>query len=136
MPVRRCDETNPEGRQLPDPDRRATGSQADNTGVYVVPPHCYFMMGDNRDNSADSRFDPGLARRDPQARRLRLGQPSRRSICATESGVGFVPEENLVGKAQIVMLSWKAGASIFKPWTWIAIRPDRFFRAAEVRGAA
>jgi signal peptidase I len=79
-----------------------TGEQLDNTDVFVVPEHHYFMMGDNRDNSADSR-DPG-------------------------GGVGYVPAENLVGKAQIILLSWKPGASIFKPWTWVMnAQPSRFF---------
>ena len=45
----------------------------DDTPVFVVPAHHYFMMGDNRDNSLDSR------------------------VAAAEGGVGFVPEENLVG---------------------------------------
>jgi signal peptidase I len=59
-------------------------------------------MGDNRDNSADSRLPP-------------------------EIGVGLVPEENLVGRARLVLLSWSPGASIFKPWTWVLnLRPSRF----------
>ena len=101
---------------------------ADNTGVYVVPPHCYFMMGDNRDNSADSRFDPGLAPEDPKLGGC--GWDSRLdAILRYETGVGFVPEENLVGKAQIIMVSWTDKASIFKPWTWFTqVRPDRFLR--------
>jgi signal peptidase I len=79
-----------------------TDGELDNTDVFVVPQDHYFMMGDNRDNSADSR-DPN-------------------------GGVGFVPAENLVGKAQIILLSWKPGASIFKPWTWVLnALPSRFF---------
>jgi signal peptidase I len=75
----------------------------DNTQVYVVPEGHYFMMGDNRDNSLDSRF--------PE-----------------EVGVGFVPFENLEGPAEIVLLSWTPGASIFKPWTWVMnARPSRYF---------
>jgi signal peptidase I len=81
-----------------------TGEELDNTDVYVVPEHMYFMMGDNRDNSSDSRVPP------------------------SQGGVGFVPAENLEGKAQIILLSWKPGASIFKPWTWVLdARPSRFF---------
>jgi signal peptidase I len=77
---------------------------AENTDVFLVPEKHYFMMGDNRDNSQDSRW--------PEA-----------------EGVGFVPEENLVGKAQIILLSWNEKASIFKPWTWfLDVRPSRFFR--------
>ena len=77
----------------------------DNTEVFVVPQGYYFMMGDNRDNSSDSRVNPALG------------------------GVGYVPAENLVGKAQIILLSWKPKASIFKPWTWIIdARPSRFFK--------
>ena len=77
----------------------------DNTDVYVVPDGNYFMMGDNRDDSSDSRVPPALG------------------------GVGYVPAENLEGKAQIVLLSWKPEASIFKPWTWILdARPSRFFK--------
>ena len=41
----------------------------------------------------------------------------------------LVPAENLVGKAQIVLLSWHPKASIFKPWTWVLdARPSRFFK--------
>ena len=118
-------ETNPEGRryliQVHGPD-----GQADNTGVYVVPQHCYFMLGDNRDNSADSRFDPGLATEDPK-----LGGCGWNSgldgALNYDTGVGFVPEDNLVGRARIIMLSWTDKASLFKPWTWITqARPSRF----------
>ena len=76
--------------------------EGDNTDVYVVPAGMYFFMGDNRDNSLDSRW--------PQ-----------------EIGVGFVPAENLVGRAELVLMSWKPGASVLKPWTWLNLDPHRFF---------
>ncbi|AVO38404.1 signal peptidase I [Pukyongiella litopenaei] len=78
------------------------GNQAsDNTGIYLVPEGHYFFMGDNRDNSSDSRL--------PQA----------------AGGVGFVPYENLIGRADRVMFS-SAGRSMLYFWTW---RSDRFFKA-------
>lgn len=71
---------------------------------FLVPKGEYFFMGDNRDNSLDSRFSPD------------------------NDGVGFVPAENLEGKAELVLLSWSKGASLFKPWTWVMnARPSRFF---------
>ncbi len=80
-------------------------SDVDNTGVFIVPEGHYFFMGDNRDNSLDSRVPPEL------------------------QGVGMVPAENLVGKAQIILLSWHREAALFKPWTWVTkARPSRFFR--------
>ena len=120
-------ETNPEGRRYVTnsiPQNQA----AENTGVYVVPPRCYFMLGDNRDNSLDSRFDPGME-----------GQPTGPANCGwnlstdayvpAELGMGFVPEQNLEGHAQLILLSWKKGASLFKPWTWVLdLQPRRFFK--------
>jgi len=80
------------------------GNQSlDTTGVYTVPEGHYFFMGDNRDNSTDSRVDQ------------RLG------------GVGFVPAEDLVGRADRIMFS-SAGRSMLAFWTW---RSDRFFKALE-----
>ena len=100
--VERYEETFPNGKRFITYDFGPDGD-ADNTEVFVVPENNYFFMGDNRDNSLDSRV------------------PS-------EIGVGYVPAENLVGKARIIMLSWNKGASLFKPWTWVLdARPSRFF---------
>jgi signal peptidase I len=131
-------ETNPEGRRYLT-QALADGGLADDTGDYVVPPHCYFMMGDNRDNSADSRFDPGLAPGDPKLGGC--GWDSRLDAAVGgETGVGFVPEENLVGRAMIIVASWdtgvdewhNAGASLLKPWTWITtLRWNRFLKVLD-----
>lgn len=76
------------------------GSPGDTTAVFEVPQDHYFFLGDNRDNSADSRYD-----------------------------VGMVPAENLVGKAQVIFLSLKDGASAWQIWRWpTAMRWDRLFK--------
>jgi signal peptidase I len=99
--VERFQETLPGGRTYLTNDF-GTGYDLDNTQEVTIPPGYYFFMGDNRDNSADSRLPP-------------------------EIGVGLVPEENLVGRARIVLISWSQGASLFKPWTWVLnLRPSRF----------
>ncbi|BBK36845.1 signal peptidase I [Allostella sp. ATCC 35155] len=73
----------------------------DNTREYVVPAGHYFAMGDNRDNSADSR-DP--------------------------SAVGFVPAENLVGRAEFLFFSTDGSAALWQVWRWpLAIRWSRLF---------
>ncbi len=126
-PVDRFKETNPEGRDYTT-NSSPSNQAADNTGVYVVPPHCYFMMGDNRDNSLDSRFDPGMPFEATGPSNCGW-DPSVDAFVPDEKGVGFVPEQNLEGRAQIILLSWKKGASLFKPWTWVMnAQPSRFFR--------
>ena len=73
---------------------------ADNTQVYTVPAGHYFMMGDNRDNSTDSRF----------------------------SQVGMVPLENIVGKAQIIFFSVYEGERAWEFWRWpVSVRWSRLF---------
>jgi signal peptidase I len=73
----------------------------DNTYVYTVPPGKFFMMGDNRDNSTDSR---------------------------DESSVGFVPFENLVGRAEIIFFSIDERSSAWRIWEWPAtVRWSRIF---------
>jgi signal peptidase I len=128
-------ETNPEGRSYH--VQKSPGFEsAGDTGVYVVPQHCYFMMGDNRDNSLDSRFDPGLSPDDPKLGGCGWNSNLDEKV-GDQAGVGFVPEENLVGRARLILLSWNTGedeehpggASIFKPWTWFTeARPSRFFK--------
>ncbi|MEE9453431.1 MAG: signal peptidase I [Paracoccaceae bacterium] len=77
--------------------------RADNTNEYVVPEGYYFFMGDNRDNSLDSR------------------------VAQRTFGVGFVPAENIIGRADRVMFS-SAGRSLLMFWKW---RSDRYFKAVE-----
>ena len=76
-----------------------------NTPVYTVPANSYFMMGDNRDNSTDSRVSPD------------------------EDGVGYVPFENLVGKAEIIFFSIDEDHPFWAFWQWpTSIRWNRIFK--------
>jgi signal peptidase I len=91
-PAKRCDDPQQESRDL------------ENTCPFIVPPDHYFMMGDNRDNSADSR-DP-------------------------TSGVGYVPVENLVGHAEFIFFSTNGYARWWEIWNWpFTVRYDRLFTA-------
>ena len=75
----------------------------DDTPPVIVPEGDLFLMGDNRDNSQDSRFPP-----------------------TPGGGIGLVPQENLVGKAGVVMWSTDGSSEWIKPWTWFtAARWDR-----------
>ena len=90
-------ETLPNGKSYTIQERSDNDS-LDNTVVYTVPPHHYFMMGDNRDNSRDSRT----------------------------SAVGMVPAQNLVGRADRLFFSHNGKARLWEIWKWpFAIRYRR-----------
>ena len=87
-------ETLPGGRSYDVLDLGTTPQ--DDTPPILVPEGALFLMGDNRDNSMDSRFPatPG-------------------------GGIGIVPQENLVGRATVMMFSTNGSSSWLKPWTWL-----------------
>ena len=98
-------ETLPNGVSYEVLDQDPYGS-LDNTEVFVVPEGHYFMMGDNRDNSLDSR------------------------VPVEAGGVGYVPFENLVGKAEILFFSVDRSARWWEVWKWpSAIRYRRLGQA-------
>jgi len=97
-------ETLPNGVSFITLDRDANGAE-DNTQVYEVPEGHYFMMGDNRDNSTDSRV---------------------------LSAVGYVPFENLVGRAEVIFFSVEEGNAAWEFWKWPwTVRWDRMFTSVE-----
>ncbi len=76
----------------------------DTTPVYEVPENHYFAMGDNRDNSIDSRV---------------------------QTRVGFIPEENLIGRADFLFFSLGGGTRFWEIWAWpVNLRYGRFFQPA------
>jgi len=88
--VPRFRETLPNGVSFETLDLTQNG-QMDNTREYKVPEGHYFMMGDNRDNSIDSRY---------------------------QTRVGYVPYENFMGRAEILFFSIKDETPAWQIWTW------------------
>ena len=78
----------------------------DNMATITVPPGDLFVMGDNRDNSADSR------------------------VPLNQGGVGLLPVDNLVGRVDALVGSWDLAVSHQPVWQWASgLRPSRFFTA-------
>lgn len=98
--IPRFTEILPEGKEITILKQKDGLYSANNTPEYIVPDGHYFMMGDNRDNSRDSRFE-----------------------------VGFVPAENLVGRAELIWFSTDGSADYINPISWFsALRTERFFK--------
>jgi signal peptidase I len=94
-------ESLPDGRPHTIIEDAGAEGPVDNTEEFLVPPHHYFMMGDSRDNSEDSRY---------------------------LDSVGYVPEENLVGRAEIIFPSAEQSGAPWKFWLWPShLRWSRIF---------
>ncbi|MGB3864024.1 MAG: signal peptidase I, partial [Xanthobacteraceae bacterium] len=103
QPARRYIETLPGGVAHPIFKMRANGA-LDDTAEVTVPPGRLFVMGDNRDNSADSR------------------------VPVSDGGVGLLPVADLVGRVDAIVGSWDIGVSDQPVWTWPSgLRFARFF---------
>jgi signal peptidase I len=101
--VARYTETLPGGVQHPI-FKQGWDGPLDNTELFVVPKDHFFMMGDNRDDSSDSR------------------------VAVSEGGVGFVPVENLVGHARIVVGSYDYIGGLADKGVFERLRASRFFK--------
>lgn len=100
---RRYKEILPEGKKHPIIEISDNERVVDNTEEFFVPNGSFFMMGDNRDRSDDSRIR-----------------------------VGFVDKEYLIGKARFIFFSHNDKGSLFKPWTWFrTIRWERLFKGID-----
>jgi signal peptidase I len=103
-------ETLPGGRIHKIIETQGDVARWDGTNVYAVPKGHYFAMGDNRDSSLDSRVIERNGR----------------------APVGFVPAENLVGRAEFLFFSTNGAARIWEIWKWpISIRYGRLFNGIE-----
>ena len=101
VPVPQYNETLPGGVKHRVIERDGDKGYWDNTYVYTVPAGHFFMMGDNRDNSTDSR---------------------------DESSVGYVPFENFIGRAELIFFSVKEDSAAWQFWKWPwSVRWDRMF---------
>jgi signal peptidase I len=101
-PVSRIEERQVDGRRYVTFDG-GSGQAGDDRPPVVVPDGQLFVMGDNRDDSLDSRWPPDV-------------------------GVGLLPVDYLIGKAEVVLASWHPGAALWKPWTWPRLRSGRFLQ--------
>jgi signal peptidase I len=107
QPVARFIETLPGGRQHTI-FKQLTFGMLDNVPELVVPPDHLFVMGDNRDNSADSR------------------------IPVDAGGVGLLPVSDLVGRVAGLVGSWDLAVKDQPLWKWPSgLRPSRFFAAVQ-----
>ncbi|NQW10593.1 MAG: signal peptidase I [Alphaproteobacteria bacterium] len=104
MTAKQYIETLPNGREHVIIEVGDTTPPGDDTPVFTVPEGHYFAMGDNRDNSQDSRF----------------------------AQVGYIPRENLVGRAELLFFSTDGGAQWWEFWKWpFAIRYGRILDSIE-----
>lgn len=99
-PVERVEERQADGRAYVTFD--GGPGPGDDRPPKVVPEGQLFVMGDHRDNSLDSRWGPDV-------------------------GVGLLPLTHVVGRAERVVASWRPGAALWKPWTWLDLRPGRWW---------